>query len=256
MQFIENSELIRLTNILNQMRIGSYYLSGRLEAFVSSYGSYSTHKRRHSRRQASSSSTASATSVESGGPSSAAKGTELDVTFATVSHMHSHLPPPLPQISTGAVSEASLPTAGKKPHPVVSVDMLKRPSRRRTSSLGDLSEPSSRALLLDFVTALNEAFPDHDFADSKIEQFKEIDTADFMRNVNACLAEVTMQLPGILEQIWAALDELIDLHVCEVFAFVPDDSDDDACANLWDFYYFLFNRDLDKLIYFSCSAKR
>jgi hypothetical protein len=259
MQFIENSELIQLENIINQLRVGSYYLSGRMEAFVSSYGSYSTHKRRHhSRRQPSTSNTASKTADT---VTNRADGPEVDVAFANHSHVHPHLPTQGSIVTNeafpvdpAAVSPIPVST-NRKPHPVTSVEMLKRPSRRRTSSLGDLSEPSSRALLLDFVTALNEAFPDHDFADSKIEQFKEIDTAEFMRSVNSCLAEVTMQVPGILERIWAALDELIDLHGCEVFSFIPDDSDDEACDNLWDFYYFLFNRDTDRLIYFSCSAK-
>jgi hypothetical protein len=259
MQFIENSELTQLENILNQLRLGSYYLSGRMEAFVSSYGSYSTHKRRHhARRQTSTSGTVPAPADFTGNRTD---GTAVDVTFATLSNVSTHSPTPgsivadeaFP-VDPAAVSPVLVST-NRQLHPVTSVEMLKRPSRRRTSSLGDLSEPSSRALLLDFVTALNEAFPDHDFADSKIEQFKEIDTAEFMRSVNSCLAEVTMQVPGILERIWAALDELINLHGCEVFSFIPDDSDDEACANLWDFYYFLFNRDSDKLIYFSCSAK-
>lgn len=227
MQFIENSELLRLSQTLSQLRVGSYYLSSQLESFLSSYGSYTTlskSKRSHARRQISSSSS-----------TSHGEGTNGE--------------------SHDGVSPAS--DSSHTRNPVISVETLKKPARRRTSSLGDLSEPSSRALLMDFVYALNEAFPDHDFADSKIEQFKECDTADFMRSVNSFLAETTLQVPGLLEQLWGALDEAIDLRVCEVFSFTSDAEDEleDEDDNLWAFHYFLFNKDLDKLVYFTCSAR-
>jgi hypothetical protein len=225
---------LNISNILNKLKIGSYNLQGKLEAFISSYGIYSSKGKRGYRRQYSGSST---TSVDA--EKEHRKTESISPTITTI-------PPP-----TKLRSDSTTSVTGTNDI------ILLRPTRRRTSSLGDLSEPSSRALLLDFVSALNETFPDYDFADSKIDQFREVETSEFMRMVNNYLAEVTLQVPGILEEIWRILDEIIDLRYCEVFSFIPDNgSDDEKYANLWEFHYFLFNKDLDKLIYFCYRARR
>jgi len=128
-------------------------------------------------------------------------------------------------------------------------------SRRRTSSLGDLSEPSSRMLFMDFINALNEAFPDYDFGYSKLHQFKELDPPVVMSQVNNYLAEVTVAHQAFLEKLWTAIDEIVNLRQCEIFSYSPDNHDDDQYANIWEFHLFFFNKQLHRLCYFTCAAQ-
>ena len=48
----------------------------------------------------------------------------------------------------------------------------RKPLRGRATSLGDLGEPSSRRLLFDLISTLDEFFPDYDFDTTKPEQFQ------------------------------------------------------------------------------------
>jgi hypothetical protein len=41
------------------------------------------------------------------------------------------------------------------------------PGRRRATSLGDLKEPTSKKLLIDLISTLDEFFPDYDFETTK-----------------------------------------------------------------------------------------
>lgn len=133
---------------------------------------------------------------------------------------------------------------------------MRKPARRRTSSLGDLNEPSSRVLLMDMIAALNEAFPDYDFGDSKKEQFKEQDLPVTMRLINGYFTELSLREPDLLEKLWSAVDEIVNLKHCEIFQYIPNDDDDDADTYLWCFHYFFFNKELHTLCYFNCSADR
>lgn len=133
---------------------------------------------------------------------------------------------------------------------------LKKPNRKRTSSLGDIEEPSTRILLWNLTNALNESFPDYDFEDVKITQFLPCDCNLVMRSVNSYLAETTLTNPSFLERLWTAIDDIINIRRCEVFEFIPDSNDESAFRYVWNFHYFFFSKELKKLVYLSCSATR
>jgi hypothetical protein len=129
-------------------------------------------------------------------------------------------------------------------------------SRRRTSSLGDLSEPNSRALFMSIIYALNETFPDYDFNHIKIDQFKDDQVSNVIKVVNSYLAEITLKFPNFLEKLWTVIDEIINLKYTEIFLYQPELEDDDDYTSLWSFHFFFFNKDIHRLIYLTCSAKR
>lgn len=129
-------------------------------------------------------------------------------------------------------------------------------TRRRASSLGDLSEPTSRILFMDFINALNEAFPDYDFGYSKLHQFKDQDPPVVMSMVNNYLAEITVSHNAFLEKLWNSIDEIVNLRQCEIFSYYPDNHDDDRYVNIWEFHYFFFNKNSNRLCYFTCAAQR
>lgn len=134
---------------------------------------------------------------------------------------------------------------------------IRKTLRGRAASLGDLSEPSSRRLLYDLISTLDDFFPDYDFDTTKPEQFLIKDVNQLIQTVNGHLAELTEDRPDFLEKLWRSVDDIINLRKCEAFSLVPDMSEDPfSDGTLWSFNYFLFNHDMKQLIYFTCVAKR
>ena len=111
-------------------------------------------------------------------------------------------------------------------------------------------------MFVDLIATLNASFPDHDFSNLRPEQFCREAGAQFA--VRACarhLAELAtaerFRAPGggeFLDELWAAIEEAIQLRECEVYSYVPDgESDPFSEGALWSFNYFFFNKRLKRL---------
>lgn len=123
------------------------------------------------------------------------------------------------------------------------------------SPLGALSDPESRRLLIDLISTLNASFPDYDFSSLRPDQFtKEISPEVVSRSINRDLAEFTQPF---LDEVWAAIEDSVVLHECEVYSYVPDlDSDPFSTDGiLWSFNFFFFNKSLKRIVYFTCVAR-
>lgn len=253
MEYIESSTLAQLADKLNHLSLGTHYISVRLDAFVSNY------KRRASKQKRPDVKT----------EEDALPATESPYFKSGILTLPSNNQTDASQNQETSVIDAHNILSGYKPNAADSMPDFKRArsnswglqssndvgrvQRRRTSSLGDLSEPSSQALFMDMIAALNEAFPDYDFEGSKIEQFKDISVADATRLVNSQLVELTLQDSMILQDLWSSIDEVMTLRHCEVFSFTPDDDNDGEF--LWRLNLFFFNKTSRKLCYFACEAR-
>lgn len=130
------------------------------------------------------------------------------------------------------------------------------PMRMRSSSLGDLSEGSTRRLLIDLISTLNASFPDYDFSNANTESFVPQSSLTYvLQRVNSYLAEITVSNPSFLDEMWRSVDEIIGLQQCEIYSYVPDMSEDPfSDGSLWSFNFFFFNKDLKRICYFTCVA--
>eukprot|EP00604_Paraphysomonas_vestita_P001216 CAMPEP_0174818396 /NCGR_PEP_ID=MMETSP1107-20130205/1063_1 /TAXON_ID=36770 /ORGANISM="Paraphysomonas vestita, Strain GFlagA" /LENGTH=253 /DNA_ID=CAMNT_0016030173 /DNA_START=62 /DNA_END=823 /DNA_ORIENTATION=+ len=130
------------------------------------------------------------------------------------------------------------------------------PTRTRSTSLGDLSDVSTRRLLIDLISTLNASFPDYDFSTANPEVFIQRDLKSVLHTVNASLAELTASNPTVLEEMWKLIDEVIQLRNSEIYSYVPDMNEDPfSDGTLWSFNYFFFNKDLKRICFFTCLAK-
>jgi len=131
----------------------------------------------------------------------------------------------------------------------------KKSYRKRTNSL-DETEISTRRLLIDLISTLNESFPDYDFTRVKPAQFVIQRMDSVMKNVNNALAEIaTSGDEHFLDNLWKAIDECMTLSKCEVFSYVPDmNGDPFSEGSLWSFNYFFHNPENKQICYFSCVA--
>lgn len=130
------------------------------------------------------------------------------------------------------------------------------PTRKRSSSLGDLNDVSTRRLLIDLISTLNASFPDYDFSNASVDSFVPQTSLTYvLQRVNSYLAEITVNNPTFLDEMWRAVDEIISLKQCEIFSYVPDMSEDPfSDGSLWSFNFFFFNKDLKRICYFTCVA--
>jgi len=105
---------------------------------------------------------------------------------------------------------------------------------------------------------MNASFPDYDFSNLRPDQFHSFSTpAEAMNIANKNLSEcVEIEHPGFLDELWAAIEESINLPECEIFSYVPDmESDPFSEGNLWSFNFFFHNKNMKKILYMTCLAK-
>jgi len=131
------------------------------------------------------------------------------------------------------------------------------PTALGSSPLGPLSDSGTRRLLIDLISTMNASFPDHDFSSVRPEQFlKEQHVSLVMSNINMHLAELSETYnSSFLEELWMSIEEVVKLKECEIYSYVPDMEEDPFSeGNLWTFNFFFFNKNLKRILYFTCIA--
>ena len=124
-----------------------------------------------------------------------------------------------------------------------------------SSSIGDLTQNSTRKLLIDLVQTMNASFMDHDFSVISPESFRVEVVGDIIQQVNSYLSELTAQRPQFLNDLWKHINDNINIHDCEVYSYLPDFSDDPLSEGaIWSFNFFFVNKELKRICYFTCIA--
>lgn len=61
---------------------------------------------------------------------------------------------------------------------------------------------------------------------------------------------------SLRQQLWAAVDEEIEMKECDIYSYNPDLGSDpfgeDGCQ--WSFNYFIYNKKLKRIVFFTCRA--
>lgn len=127
------------------------------------------------------------------------------------------------------------------------------------TTLGDFSEISTRKLMTDLILTLNASFPDYDFSNVKANQFQKVKMIDVRKNIRQNLSEFASQRssPNFLDELWNAVNDVIDLKECTVYSFDYEFADDDDSANnsLWNFHYLFVNKSVRRIVFFTCSER-
>jgi len=135
-----------------------------------------------------------------------------------------------------------------------------------SSMEGDLNpfcnDKISRKTLFFLTQTLNSAFgPDYDFSSAKSEDFSKEPKLDWvMSNIDSCLFQTSGQgqvQMDLQHQLWATIDEEIDLKSCETFSYNPDLSGGDPFSEdgcLWSFNYFFYNQKMKRVLFFTSRA--
>ena len=133
------------------------------------------------------------------------------------------------------------------------------------SPVGPLSDSSSRRTLVYLILTLNHIYPDYDFTLLRAHHFrKEQGVPAVEESVGAHLVEaakVWEGTPGVGEEplldcLWAAVDEAVELKECDVYSYQSDHENDPfgEKGSVWSFNYFFYNKKQKRILYFSCRG--
>jgi hypothetical protein len=136
------------------------------------------------------------------------------------------------------------------------------------SPLGDFQEIGTRRLMTDIILTLNASFPDYDFGNVRASHFLKTNAKDAIEACNNRLSELTSRRgESFSREMWNAIDNVITLADTEVYSYVPPainedplgfltqtllEGDEDAGTLLWSFNYFFVNKNLKRILLFSC----
>jgi len=119
-----------------------------------------------------------------------------------------------------------------------------------------LKSSSTRKLLITLISTMNASFPDYDFSNLRPHHFKVDSVQDIMMSLNNLLLNAFDQgAPGLKEEFWRSVHEIVDLDKCDVYRNVPDlESDFYSNGKLWCENVFFYNKKLKKIVFFTCFA--
>jgi len=122
------------------------------------------------------------------------------------------------------------------------------------TTIGDFSELSTRKLMTDLILTLNASFPDYDFSNVKPNQFQKLLMEDVRKSIYENLSEFALQhpSPNFLEELWCAVNDVIDLRESDVYSFDYEFDNEDS---LWHFHYLFVNKSVRRIIFFTCSER-
>jgi len=116
---------------------------------------------------------------------------------------------------------------------------------------------------IDLISLLNLSYPDYDFSGLKQEDFsREMYKQRLINSINLSLRDALAM--DQLNQLWRAIDNIVNIQECEIYSYNPDRNQDDptgdplALSNgkIWIWNYFFYNKKLRRCLFFTCCAKK
>ena len=132
------------------------------------------------------------------------------------------------------------------------------------SPVGPLTEAGSRRTLIYLLLTMQHIYPDYDFSLLRAHNFsKEKGPERVKANVDTLLLETTKAWANenggdlsFSEQLWSAVDKVINMYECDIYSYNPDESDPfGEDGYIWSFNYFFYNKKMKRILYFSCRGK-
>ncbi|CAH1431393.1 unnamed protein product [Lactuca virosa] len=126
-----------------------------------------------------------------------------------------------------------------------------------------LSSRSSRKMLIYLILTLYHMYPDYDFSAVKAHQFFTEETWDGFKQIfDSYMSDASKEWKeanedgSLLETLYKALDEVINLSECEVYSYDPNSDADPFIEKgaLWSYNFFFYNRKLKRVVCFHFSS--
>ncbi|KAJ2644546.1 RNA polymerase III-inhibiting protein maf1 [Coemansia sp. RSA 1287] len=125
------------------------------------------------------------------------------------------------------------------------------------SPFGPLTQPASRKMLFYLIATLNASFPDYDFSSLNADQFTKEPSPDYcLKSISTTLLNVGCPATLKTSRMWDSIDDVINIDECDVYSYMPDPESDpyEAEGPVWSFNYFFLNRNLKRIVFFTCRC--
>lgn len=125
-----------------------------------------------------------------------------------------------------------------------------------SSSQALIPDTNMRRLFINLLLTLNTTFPDYDFSSVRPEEFVEESNYDLVaHSINASLQKAMLIEPTLSSTLWQAMDT-IKPKECFIFSYVPAAESPLSESCIWSFNYFFYNKELKRVLFFTCSCTR
>eukprot|EP00252_Welwitschia_mirabilis_P019601 TRINITY_DN457_c0_g1_i1.p1 TRINITY_DN457_c0_g1~~TRINITY_DN457_c0_g1_i1.p1 ORF type:complete len:225 (+),score=18.32 TRINITY_DN457_c0_g1_i1:273-947(+) len=141
--------------------------------------------------------------------------------------------------------------------------LVQSPEDYSFSPMGPLCSTSSRRTLIYLILTMNHMYPDYDFSAVRAHNFsKECGLNAVKQKLENYFLEASKVWAAengqddLLDSIWKAMDEVIELKECEVYSYVPETEGDPFMerGSIWSFNLFFYNKKLKRILSFSCHC--
>ncbi|XP_071686336.1 uncharacterized protein [Rutidosis leptorrhynchoides] len=131
------------------------------------------------------------------------------------------------------------------------------------STVEYVSSRSSRKMLIYLILTLSHMYPDYDFSAVKAHQFFTEETWEGFRQIfDTYMSDAskewmeTNEDGSLLETLYKALNEVINLAECDIYIYDPNSDADPFIekGSLWSYNFFFYNRKLKRVVSFRFSC--
>ncbi|KAJ1419346.1 Maf1 regulator-domain-containing protein [Ochromonadaceae sp. CCMP2298] len=138
--------------------------------------------------------------------------------------------------------------------PVKSADV--KSNDGSSSSKSNDNGLKTKKVLGDLIQTMNDSMLDYDFSELSPASFKQVSVVEAVQDINIHLAEITVSSPSFLNNMWRDISEaMISLPQCEAYKLVDGMFIDEVeSGTVWSFNYFFCNKDIKRVLYFTCMA--
>ncbi|KAA8499135.1 Repressor of RNA polymerase III transcription MAF1-like [Porphyridium purpureum] len=149
------------------------------------------------------------------------------------------------------------------------MDSLMLPPSTKTFTLTELSEKkATRRMIWNLICTIQASMPDYDFTSTDVLDSikRHPNVRDVCVNIDNALKPAFIgKDSSFSSQMWGTIDKIIAINRCSVFSFDYEEDDVDGgepenpfigCGKLWRFNFFFYNKELNRLLFFSALALR
>ncbi|KAJ2778492.1 RNA polymerase III-inhibiting protein maf1 [Coemansia javaensis] len=125
------------------------------------------------------------------------------------------------------------------------------------SPFGPLTEAASRKVLFYLIATLNASFPDYEFSSLSADQFTKEPSPDAtIKSIGTTLLNVGCPAKLKASRMWDCIDDIINIDECDVYSYTPSNESDpyEDEGPVWSFNYFFFNKNLKRIVFFTCRC--
>mmetsp|Transcript_28094 Transcript_28094/g.47275 ORF Transcript_28094/g.47275 Transcript_28094/m.47275 type:complete len:250 (+) Transcript_28094:86-835(+) len=115
----------------------------------------------------------------------------------------------------------------------------------------------TKKVLGDLIQTMNSSMVDYDFSELTPDSFAQITTVEAIQGINSYLAELTVSMPSFINDMWRDVNDAMggNLSQCEVYKLVDSMAIDEVeNGTVWSFNFFFCNKELKRVLYFTCMA--